>query len=219
MKCLIVFIAFSIVMNTNSMACAKLPAHGENTYSSRIETFSFLSSGSAMQGKIFLPASYETNKNLPAIFLIDFTEQHFKIATDEFEKVIGGVRQLQGKEALVVTLKEIPDINAEPQNFKEHYEIFRNMALYVEGKYTHNTSRTFIGKGSESGVVMMALFTEDSESSVFDNFIATDPSGLYASAIINLLENKDFPENAENKNFIFHSPPVMIATDAPKLSA
>ncbi len=171
--------------------------------SSRIETFTFSSNGTPMKGKIYLPASYDANMNLPAIFLIDFTEQHFKIATDEFEKVIDGVRQIQGKDALVVSLEEILDIDAEPSSFQQHYDIFKNMASYIDGKYTNNTSRTFIGKGSESGVVMMALFLEDSESSMFDNFIATDPSGLYGSAIIKILENEDFPKNKQNKKLHF----------------
>ena len=175
----------------------------ETTNSSRIETFSFSSNETTKKGKIFLPASYETNKNLPAIFLIDYTEQHFKLATDEFEKVIDGVLQIEGFDALVVTLENIPDIDAGPETFQDHYEVFKNMASYVDGKYTNNSSRTFIGKGSESGVVLMALFLENSETSVFDNFIATDPSGLYASAIIKMLENEDFPKNKLSKKLHF----------------
>ena len=62
------------------------------TSSLKTETFEFSSNGVVMEGKIFLPASYETNRNLPAIYLIDFTEQQFKLATDEFEKVVAGVR-------------------------------------------------------------------------------------------------------------------------------
>ncbi len=171
----------------------------ETTISSRIETFTFLSNGTATKGKIFLPASYETDKNLPAIYLIDFTEQHFKLATDEFEKVIDGVKIIQGFDALVVSLEIILDFDAEPETFQEHYEIYKNMASYVDNKYTNNSSRTFIGKGSESGVVLMALFLENSETSVFDNFIVTDPSPKYASAIINLIEKDDFPKNKLNK--------------------
>ena len=167
----------------------------EKTSSSTIETFIFPSDGTAKKGKIYLPASYETNKKLPAIFLIDYTEQHFKLATDEFEKVIEGVKQIPGFDALVVTLEEILDIDAEPDTFQDHYEVFKNMTSYVDGKYTTNPSRTFIGKGSESGVVLMTLFLEDSESSVFDNFIVTDPSPLYTSEIIRLIENEDFPKN------------------------
>jgi len=175
----------------------------ETTTSSKIENFTFSSNGTATIGKIFLPPSYKTNKDLPAIYLIDYTEQHFKLATDEFEKVIDGVRQIQGFDALVVSLEEILDIDAVPNAFEEHYDIFKNIASYVDSKYTNNTSRTFIGKGSEGGIVLMALFLENSETSVFDNFIVTDPSPKYTSAIINMMVNEDFPKNKQNKKLHF----------------
>ena len=106
-------------------------------------------------------------------------------------------------DALVVSLKEIADIDAEPESFQEHYEIYKNMALFVDGKYTKNQSRTFIGKGSECGVVIKAMFIENSENSVFDNFIATDPSGLYAKEVIRMIEDNDFPQNKGNKKLHF----------------
>ena len=168
-----------------------------------IETFTFLSNGTATKGKIYLPATFETNKSLPVIYLIDFTEQHFKLATDEFEKVIDGVQQIQGFDALVVSLDNIPDIDAEPETFQDQYELFKNMASYVDAKYTNNSSRTFIGKGSESGIVLMTLFLENPETSVFDNFIVTDPSPKYASAIINSIEKDNIPKNKLNKKLHF----------------
>ncbi len=171
----------------------------EIDHSSRIETFTFSSNGTNTHGKIYLPDSYETNKDLPAIYLIDFTEQHFKIATDEFEKVIDGVQQIEGFDALVVSLENIPDIDAEPDSFQHQYEVFKNMALYVDDTYTNNSSRTFIGKGSEGGLVLMALFYENPQSSVFENFIVTDPSPKYASAVVNLIEENNVPENKLDK--------------------
>ena len=166
---------------------------------SKIETFNFLSNGKSFKGKIFLPDSYDSNKNLPAIYLIDFTEQHFKLATDEFEMVIEGVKQKRGLDALVISLDGIPDVDAEPETYHEHYSIFKDMATYVSENYTSNTSRTFIGKGSESGVVLMTLFMEKPDISVFDNFIVTDPSPKYADAIINLVQNGNFPKNKHQK--------------------
>ncbi len=175
----------------------------ETTTSSKIETFTFSSNGTTTKGKIFLPASHETNRNIPAIYLIDFTEQQFKLATDEFEKVIDGVQQIQGFDALVVTLEEHPDIDAKPQAFQEYYDVFKNMTSYVDGKYTNNTSRTFIGKGSEAGIVLMTLFLENSETSVFDNFIATDSPGSFNSAVMHMIEKDDFPKNKLNKKLHF----------------
>ncbi len=175
----------------------------KNESSPRIETFTFSSNGSTYKGKVFLPTIYETNKNLPAIYLIDFTEQHFKLATDEFEKAIDGVQKLHGFDALVVSLENIPDIDAEPETFQEQYELFKNMASYVDNNYTDNATRTLIGKGSESGIVLMALFVENPENSVFDNFIVTDPSPKYASAVIDLIEKNNIPKNKMEKKLHF----------------
>jgi len=170
---------------------------------SNIETFTFSSNGKKIKGKIFLPSAYESNKNLPVIYLIDFAEQHFKLATDEFEKVIDGVNQIQEFDALVVSLERIPDFNAEPDTFQDHYAIFKNMASYVDKKFTKNSSKTLIGRGSESGIVLMALFIENQENAVFHNFIATDPSPKYTSAIMNLIEKNDVPTKELNKKLHF----------------
>ena len=170
---------------------------------SRIDTFLFSSNGTTIKGKIYLPASFETKKNLPAIYLIDFTEQHFILATDEFEKVIDGVQQIQGFDALVVTLEEHLNIDSKPEALEEYYDIFKNMTSSVDSKYTTNTSRTFIGRGSEAGIVLMTLFLEDSETSVFDNFIATDSPGNFNNAIMQIIENDDFPKNKLSKKLHF----------------
>ena len=173
------------------------------TSSLKTETFEFLSNGVSTKGKIFLPSSYETNSNLPAIYLIDFTEQQFKLATDEFEKVIDGVGKIQGFDALVVTLEDHLDIDSKPEAFLEYYDIFKNMTSYVDANYTNNTSRTFIGKGSEAGIVLMTLFLESSESSVFENFIVTDSPGSFNSAVMQMIERNDFPKNKQKKKLHF----------------
>jgi len=160
----------------------------EVTQEAKIDTFTLIKNDLARKGKIYLPASYETNKNLPAIYLIDFTEQHNITITDEFEKVIDGVKQIEGLDALVVTLEKRPDVQAQWGNFQEYYDVFKNMTSYVDSNYTNNTSRTFIGRGSEAGVVLQTLFLEKSETSVFDNFIVTDASLDFNSAVINKID-------------------------------
>ena len=180
-----------------------IPDPIEATSSSKTETFTFSVNGTATKGKIFLPAAYETNENLPTIYLIDFTEQQFKLATDEFEKVIDGVEQIPGFDALVVTLEEHLDIDSKPEEFQEYYDIFNNMTSYVDGKYTNNTSRTFIGKGSEGGLVLMTLFLESSESYVFENFIVTDSPGSFNSVVMQMIENDDFPKKKQKKKLHF----------------
>jgi predicted alpha/beta superfamily hydrolase len=167
------------------------------------ETFTFLVNGTATEGKIYLPAAYNTNSNLPAIYLIDFTDQHFTVVKNEFEEVVSGVQQIEGFDALSVTLKEHADIDAQHENYQDYYDMFRSMTSYVDNNYTNNTSRTFIGRGSEAGVVMMALFLEDSASSVFDNFIVTDPPVSFMDAIIEIIENDAFPQNKSDKKLHF----------------
>lgn len=175
----------------------------ESPSASRIEMFTFSSNNKTTKGKIYLPAAHRNNKNLPAIYLIDFTEQHFKVATDEFEKVIEGVQQVQGLDALVISLESIPDNDSKPESFQEYYDIYKNMASYVDDTYTKNTSRTFIGRGSEASIVLMALFIEDPETTMFDNFIVTDPSPSFTTTMVNMLEKGDFPTNKRNKKLHF----------------
>ncbi len=117
--------------------------------------------------------------------------------------MIAGVDQIPGFDALVVTLEEHLDIDSKPEEFQEYYDIFRNMTAYVDGKYTNNTSRTFIGKGSEGGIVLMTLFLESSESSVFENFIVSDSPGSFNPAVMQMIEKDDFPKNKQKKKLHF----------------
>ena len=198
MKTILGFMLFLGTLSLSSGESASVD-FSETTQSARIDTFTFSSNGTETKGKIYLPASYETNKNLPAVFLIDFTEQHFTIARDEFEKVIEGVEQIEGFEALVVSLENIPDIDALRGDFWEYYNIYRDMASYVDGRYTNNTTRTFIGRGSESGIVLLALFKDSSETPVFKNFIVTDTDDSQKFETIALINSGNFPqENKQN---------------------
>jgi predicted alpha/beta superfamily hydrolase len=79
-----------------------------------------------------------------------------------------------------------------------YYEVFKNMASYVDSNYTNNTSRTFIGRGSEGGVVILTLLLESSETTVFNNFIATDPASAFKNNAKFIIDNEDFPPNMEN---------------------
>jgi hypothetical protein len=175
----------------------------ETTPSIKTEIFSFTSNGSTINGKIYLPDSYETNANLPAIYLIDFRETAYSVATDEFDHVIDAVNQITGFDALVVTLEKHLDIHSQPEDFQDYYTIFKDMASYVDSIYTNNTSRTFIARGGEAGIVIMTLFLENSGTSVFDNYIATDSPVRYNSQIIKMIESGDFPNDKGNKRFHF----------------
>ena len=77
------------------------------------------------------------------------------------------------------------------------------MTSYVDTNYTNNNSRTFIARGSEAGLVLMTLFLEDSVTSVFDNFVATDSPSSFNSYIINIINEGNFPQNKRNKKLHF----------------
>ena len=49
----------------------------------------------------------------------------------------------------------------------------------------------------------MTLFLENSETSVFDNFIATDSPGSFNSAVMHMIEKDDFPKNKLKKKLHF----------------
>jgi len=166
------------------------------------ETFSFTTNGNVTKGKIYLPDTYETNPNLPAIYLIDFKERS-NVATDEFEKVVAAVKQKNGFDALVITLLAHLDIHSQPEDFQDYYTTFKDMASFVESEYTNNTSRTFIARGGEAGIVILTMFLEDSDTSVFNNFIATDSPVRYNSKVIELIENGNFSQDKVNKKLHF----------------
>lgn len=158
-----------------------------------IEIFTFKSQGISHNAKIFIPESYDNTKKYHAIVLIDFTEQHFKIAKDEYEQVLAAVSEIDGLQALVVTLQQHLDVDATPDSFEKYSKLFRDMAAYVAANYSTTHSKTFIGRGSESGIVIMSMLKQKDENATFDNFIATDPSGKYSSVIIDLLKQNNFP--------------------------
>ena len=60
-------------------------------------------------------------------FLMDYTEQHFKLATHKFKKVTDGILQIERFYALVVSLENIPDIDTEPETYLEHWNVFKNI--------------------------------------------------------------------------------------------
>jgi len=196
-----------LVMLIFSYSCEKEPSVQppvqQPVNQSTTETFTFSSNGIDIKGKIFLPASYATNKNLPAIYLIDYKEQHYQVATDEFEKVISGVNQIDNFDALIVTLAAHSDIETDPGSFQDHYNIFKSMTSYVDENYTDNTSRTFIGRGSEAGIVLLSLLHENSSSSKFENFIATDPSHPFLNMMKFMIENNDVPDYTTSKKLHF----------------
>jgi hypothetical protein len=171
-----------------------LTACSDDGTPARTEAFEFSSNGVATQGKVHLPESFEPGMELATIYLIDFTEDHGEVALDEFETVIDSVNQIDGLNALVATLEEIPEIQAHPDAYEEYADIFRDMADHIDANYANSTSRTLIGRASEAGVVLLELFGEGPDESAFDNYVATDPPERFTSVVVSIVKTEDFSQ-------------------------
>ncbi|NND70203.1 MAG: T9SS type A sorting domain-containing protein [Rhodothermales bacterium] len=168
-----------------------------------VEVFTFSSGGVDINGKIYLPDSFDRNDNIPSVYLIDFTEQHFMVALDEFDRVIDGVAEIEGVDAVVVTLEEHRDIDVNLSHIEPYYDIYKDMAAYVDVHYTNNPARTFIGRGSEGGIVMGSMFLEDPANPVFEYFISTDSPSTFNTFIRDTITANDFDPNMLNKKLHF----------------
>lgn len=171
------------------------------------KTFTFSSNGTSITAKIFLPAAYENDKNLPAIYLLDFPEQlngmnpNGHVAHDEFEKVIAGIKAIK-LNALVIVLNEYKTNEMIlPRDLEEYTVIVESMTAYVDDHFTSNTSRTFIARGNEAGLVLNILFWGEQETSMFQNFIATD--NLHMGDLGAKIERVGIPQENENKKLHF----------------
>jgi hypothetical protein len=88
-----------------------------------------------------------------------------------------------------------------PRDFQEYGDLFKSMASYVDDRYTSNSSRTFIARGNEANMVLMTLFFEERETSVFQNFIVT--TVLHVGDMQAMLEREDIPQENENKKLFY----------------
>ena len=202
------FIIGALVTITAFTSCSKddeivVPITTLQGETLRVDTFRFFSNGIETKGIIHLPDAYDSNSDLPAIYLIDYTEPGYAPVEDEFEQVIDAVDKMPNFDALVISLELLPNIETSPSNFQESADVYKDMTSYIDSNYTNNTSRTFIGRGSEAGVVLMTLLNEDPEESVFDNFISTDSPHYFNSAAIDLIESGTIPRNMPDKKFYF----------------
>ncbi len=98
----------------------------ETTTLSRIVTFTFSSNGTTTTGEIYLPSSYQTNKNLPAIYLIDFTEQHFKLATDKLSE------DRRGELSKVIRERVTKAREIQTKRFETNEKVYYNAQMNVK---------------------------------------------------------------------------------------
>lgn len=168
-----------------------------------VETFTFITGGVETEGLIYLPEAYETNSELPAIYLLDFQEQHFTVVTDEFAQLINAAREMPNFDAVIVSLKALPAIDAHPATYQTACDVIKDMSFYVDSVYINNSSKTFVARGSEGGVVLLTLLNEDPEANVFDNYIATDSPASFNSAVTEIIESGTISKTMLDKKLHF----------------
>ena len=168
-----------------------------------VDTFTFVYNDIESEGLIYLPEGYESNGGLPAIYLIDFQEQHFDVVTDEYAQLIHAVREKPNFDALVVSLKALPSIDAYPSAYQDYSDVIKDMSYHVDSIYTDNTSKTLVARGSEGGVVLLTLLHEDPEENVFENYIATDSPTSFNSTITDMIESGTIPSTMLDKKLHF----------------
>ena len=117
----------------------------------------------------------------------------FEVATDEFQQLINAMKLLSGFDAVVVTLKDHLNIDPKPTDSQEYFNLFKDMASYVDENYKTNSSRTLVGRGSEGGMILMSLFQESNVSDVFQNFVVTDTPIDFVDHVNAMMINENFP--------------------------
>ena len=161
--------------------------------------------------RIYLPKSYETNNNLPVIYVLD--------GKMNFDLVISAIPN--STDAIVVAFGDLAyrqlwprrwedlmpeDINCHSVNGKHHdfYDfITKELIPYIDNKYINdNTSRTLLGHSSAGIFTLVSMFIEDTQNVTFNNFIAGDPElACNPTYFDRMLNNNDFPVVAEKFKF------------------
>ena len=147
--------------------------------------------------KYFIPASYEENKKLPAIYVIDGIYM--------FDRVLSYTKNLDF-DAIIVALGDQEFGNGERQRdftplgcggSMDGYDNFNKLLSFdlidfIENKYEYDTtSRTFIG-WSFGGMFAIHNLINEYPNNKFQNYIAVDASECSKSQWGTLIENIEF---------------------------
>ena len=161
--------------------------------------------------QIYLPKSYETNSNLPVIYVLD--------GKMNLDLVISAIPN--STDAIVVAFGDLAykglwprrwedlmpeDINCHNVNGKhqDFYDfITKELIPYIDNEYMNdNTSRTLLGHSSAGLFALVSMFAEDTQNVTFNNFIAGDPElACNLTYFDEMLNDSDFPVVAEKFKF------------------
>lgn len=133
--------------------------------------------------QIFLPKGYETNKNLPIIYILDGTlnfETVVSLLGSNRDAIVVGVGDMASNGDWRRRWEDLmPGVKCH-NTIGKHLDFYKfitqELVPYIDDNYENDhTSRSLIGHSSAGLFSLVAMFLEDSKDMLFLNFIASDP--------------------------------------------
>jgi len=157
---------------------------------------------------IFLPKAFETNRNIPIIYILD-GKMNMQKAKDNVgsntEAIFVGIGDLASKEEWNRRWIDFSPTgttcgNGQGKHLNFYNFITKQLIPNIEKNYGINpSSRTLIGHSAAGIFTLVSLFLEDPKNVMFHNFIASDPIlGCDSEYFIKLLDDNDF-SNVDKK--------------------
>jgi predicted alpha/beta superfamily hydrolase len=197
-------------VSNNSDTDDTKPAAKDQEISVSIESVNI---GEAYPIKILLPKEYETDKNLPVVYLLDgltvnpgnnngpiFFQELVSYAHDVgLNAILVAVGDNKGAERARDYLAS--GCGGNDDGFVNFYKfINKELVPYFDEKYeSDHTARTLIGVSHAGNFTNNVLFREVQDSIIFHNFISVDPSNCALSYFQERLDSMDLPVDANLK--------------------
>lgn len=159
--------------------------------------------------KIYLPASYETNKNLPIIYILDGELNLEKVKNNlnsSIEAILVGIGDFAAKEEWTRRFADfMPGTicqGAQGKHLDFYNFITRELVPNIDINYDNDhNSRSLIGHSAAGIFTLVSMFLEDPENVLFHNFIASDPQLCDPDYFAEMLHDYDFSEGAKKFKF------------------
>lgn len=150
------------------------------------------------QLKYFIPASYEENKNLPAIYVLDgiymFDEVHAYTKSLDFDAIIVALGFRQGADR-TRDFRPWGCAGGSQVGYSNFYQFLTSTVIdFIDSRIEYDkSSRTLISWSSAGDFGIHTLFTKFENENKFSNFIGVDPAAAPCENLwTELYEKNDF---------------------------
>jgi len=160
--------------------------------------------------QIYLPKIYNTNKNLPIIYLLDgkfnFDRVTNLVKSTNIDAIVVGVGDFVAKKKWkrrwVDLLPESGCHETGGRNLDFYAFITKELVPFIDSKYDNDhTSRSLIGHSSAGLFTFISMFLEDPNNVIFHNFIASDPELGCDRLYFHKMLQKDYDFSSLDKKF------------------